>query len=218
MHTVHAVVLERFHAVPVPVLDVTVREALPQFVLQDLLADGARSDLILGQIQTDQSLRLHDGRQKVAETLVAYRVASKVENRQILVDAQGFGKLICSDLHDAVTVVAARFTRRQTQVLQGVVLAKGVRQVADAFPLDTIHVEVEVDNVTGALEGLGDLDHAQIAQLIEAQVVRCNVEIEHHKLAGEDARRVFFEVAIRQIQTPIFGLLNQMDAELLELV
>ena len=79
---------------------------------------------------------------------------------------------------------------------QRIVLAEGMRQVLDAFPLNAVHIEVQIDYMARALQGFCDLGHSPIAQLIEAEIVRCNSMVHHHELPGQNARRMLLKVAV----------------------
>ena len=67
-----------------------------------------------------------------------------------------------------ISVIATRFAWRKTEMNERIVFVKGVRQVLNAFPLDTIHVKVQVNYVACALQDCRYLDQSLVSQLIEA--------------------------------------------------
>ena len=102
-------------------------------------------------------------------------------------------------LHYSVAIVAARLARRQAQIDEGVVLAESLGKVLDALPLDPVHVEVEIDDVTGSIEGFSDRSHSFVTKLVKAQVVGRYPMVEHHELSGQNLRRIRLKVAIGEV-------------------
>ena len=144
------------------------REALAHLVSKCDLADLSARDLVRGQIETDQWVRLGDRRKKIAQTFVTDSVACEVEDEQETINWKSFSELIGPFFHDTVSIVSTGFSRTETQVNQWVINAECFREVLDSFPLDAVHVQIQIDYVRRSEESISDDCNSIISKLVEA--------------------------------------------------